>query len=197
MKEYTILLDSSVADLSVGIAKGNTIVSETRYEAWQKQSEYMVDELGKLMDSLGITKDDILDVMCSIGPASYTGVRIALTIAKTISLATSCPIYPVSSLEVLKDHDKPSICLINARSGFSYFNVYNSAKVHLNEQITTNDEVLKFINEHPDFVVCGDTKYLDIKGYKGDIIEEMLSLKEVVTPAADTFTLSPVYLKRP
>ncbi len=197
MKEYTILLDSSVADLSVGIARGNTMVCETRYEAWQRQSEYMVEELGKLMDSIGITKDDILDVVCSIGPASYTGVRIALTIAKTISLATGCPIYPVSSLEVLKEGDKPSICLINARSGFSYFGVYNSAKVHLNEQITTNEEVFKFINEHPDFVVCGDTKYLGIDGYKGNILMEMLSLKEGTTPVVDTFTLSPVYLKRP
>ncbi|MCD8195179.1 MAG: tRNA (adenosine(37)-N6)-threonylcarbamoyltransferase complex dimerization subunit type 1 TsaB [Coprobacillus sp.] len=195
MREYTILLDSSSTDLAVGIALGNDLLKETIYPAWQKQSEYMVSELDNLMNDLSITKDDIKDVVLAIGPASYTGVRIALTIAKTIYLCTNCDVYSVSSLQILKCENKKSICLINARSDRSYFGVYENYLVIENDQILTNEEVKEYINSHPDYVVCGDTKYLDIESYKSDVLKEMLFLKDTLKKEENPDLLSPVYLK--
>ncbi len=193
--KYTILLDSSSTDLAVGISLDDKLLKETIYPAWQKQSEFMVDELDKLMKELNITKDDIKDVIVGIGPASYTGVRIALTIAKTIYLSTNCEVFGVSSLQILKCEDKKSICLINARSSRSYFGVYEENKCLEIDQILTNEEVINYINSHPDYVVCGDTKYLGIDSYKGDVLNEMLSLKPNLKKEENPDLLSPVYLK--
>ena len=44
----TILLDSSNTNLSVGIARDNLLLESISYEAWQRQSEYMILELDKL-----------------------------------------------------------------------------------------------------------------------------------------------------
>ncbi|MCD8203806.1 MAG: tRNA (adenosine(37)-N6)-threonylcarbamoyltransferase complex dimerization subunit type 1 TsaB [Coprobacillus sp.] len=195
MKKYTVLLDSSVNDLSVGVAFNGEIIALTSFYAWQKQSEYMVEELDRLLKDNKISRDEIKDIMVSIGPASYTGVRIALTIAKVMAFALSIPVYPASSLQVLKHGNSPSICLINARSDRSYIGVYEGEKEILKDQIMDNEEVLKYINEHPDYVVCGETKYLGIDGYKGNVIKEMLSLKESTTPINDSSALNPVYLK--
>lgn len=195
MAKYTILLDSSATDLAVGIALGDDLVKETIYPAWQKQSEFMVDELDKLMKDLSIKKDDIKDVVVAIGPASYTGVRIALTIAKTIYLCTNCDVYPVSSLQILKCTDKKSICLINARSDRSYFAVYEGNKVLEKDQIKTNDEVKDYIDKHKDYIVCGDTKYLGIDSYKSELLKEMLILKKDLKKEENPDLLSPVYLK--
>ena len=41
----TVLLDSSNTNLSVGIAKDNLLLEYISYEAWQRQSEYMIVEL--------------------------------------------------------------------------------------------------------------------------------------------------------
>ncbi len=193
--KYTILLDSSSTDLAVGIALDDKLVKETIYPAWQKQSEYMVNEIDILMKDLSITKDDIKDVIVATGPASYTGVRIALTIAKTIYLCTNCDVYAVSSLQILKCENKKSICLINARSDRSYFGVYEGNKVIEKDQILPNDEVRDYINSHPDYVVCGDTKYLDIPSYKSDVLKEMLILKDSLKKEENPDLLSPVYLK--
>ena len=190
-----ILLDSSNTAMAVGIIDNDKIIASTSYEAWQRQSEVMIPELSKILNENRYTYKDIQDVVVAIGPGSYTGVRIAITIAKTISAAIGCPLYPVSSLEVLKDNDKPSICLINARSKRSYIGVYHNHQCLLEDQIMTNDEVLAYIKSHPDYSICGDTNYLGIEGVKSDIIEQMFSLTKELTPIENPLGLKPVYLK--
>ena len=190
----TVLLDSSNTNLSVGIAKDNTLLDYISYEAWQRQSEYMIVELNKLLEKHNIKKEDITDVIVAKGPGSYTGVRIAITIAKTIAVALDAKLYAVSSLRVQKDGTVPSICLINARSNRSYVGVYQNQDVILNDCIMKNDEVMKYIEDHPDYSVCGDTKYLNIQGIESNTMKEMLDLKDSLE-SINPLSLKPVYMK--
>ena len=190
----TILLDSSNTNLSVGIAKDNNLLDYISYEAWQRQSEYMIVELNKLLEKHNIKKEDITDVIVAKGPGSYTGVRIAITIAKTIAVALDAKLYAVSSLRVQKDGTVPSICLINARSNRSYVGVYQNQEVLLNDCIMKNDEVMKYIEDHPDYSVCGDTKYLNVEGIESNTMKEMLDLKDSLE-SINPLSLKPVYMK--
>lgn len=193
--KYCLLLDSSNTSLTVGLASEERLIDYTSYEAWQTQSEHMIPEINALLDKHNVLKDDINGVMVSIGPGSYTGVRIAITIAKVIAVALGVNVYPVSALQVLKFPKKPSICLINARSNRSYVGVYDEEKCLLQDCIMTNDEVKDYISKHPDYQVCGATKYLGIDGYMSNIAEEMFSLMGKVSPCPDSRALKPVYLK--
>ncbi|MBR6866439.1 MAG: tRNA (adenosine(37)-N6)-threonylcarbamoyltransferase complex dimerization subunit type 1 TsaB, partial [Bacilli bacterium] len=112
----SLLLDTSNTNLSIGLAKDHKVIDEVTYEAWQKQSEYLVNELDILLKKNNLTRNDIEKVIAAKGPGSYTGVRIALTVAKVSAFALNVPLYLVSSLEALKDENEPSICLMNARS---------------------------------------------------------------------------------
>ena len=190
----TILLDSSNTNLSVGIAKDNVLLDYISYEAWQRQSEYMIVELNKLLEKHNIKKEDITDVIVAKGPGSYTGVRIAITIAKTIAVALNANLYAVSSLRAQKDGTMPSICLINARSNRSYVGVYQNQEVLLNDCIMKNDEVMKYIEDHPDYSVCGDTKYLNVEGIESNTMKEMLDLKDSLE-SINPLSLKPVYMK--
>lgn len=192
---YTVLLDSSNASLTVGLAKDDILLESVSYEAWQSQSEYMIPELDKLLDKYHVHHSEIKDVVVAIGPGSYTGVRIALTIAKTMGAVLDSKIYTVSSLRCQKDRKNPSICLINARSGRSYFGVYEDEKIIVEDSILTNDKVLEYIKEHPDYTVCGETKYLGIEGVKPDIARELLALKKCTNPVSDPLAIKPVYMK--
>lgn len=191
---YTLILDSSDKNLSVGIAQ-DRVIDFISYEAWQSQSEYMISEIDKLFQKHNIKKEDLKDIIVTIGPGSYTGLRIALTIAKVTSFALSIPIYTISSLRVLSDLSRPSICLMNARSKRSYIGIYNGKDVIKEDGIFTNEEVLNYINEHPDYLVCGDTSYLGIEGYISNVIEVMFNLKDIATRYDDTLGIKPIYLK--
>ena len=191
----TLLLDSSNTSLSVGIEKDGTLLGYTSYEAWQVQSEHMVPEIDKLLKKHNISRSDLTGVVTSIGPGSYTGVRIALTIAKIVALACDIPLYPVSSLQVLKDNDGPSICLINARSGRSYFGVYQGSKAIVNDTIKTNDEVLSFIKDHPDYSICGNVSYLGFENKDTNICLQIFSLLKDLHQIDNHLAAKPVYLK--
>lgn len=190
-----LLLDSSNTSLSVGFENNGLLMGFTSYEAWQIQSEHMVPEIDKLMKKLGLNRNDIKGIVTSIGPGSYTGVRIALTIAKVTSLACSVPIYPVSSLRVLKDNDKPSICVINARSNRSYFGVYHGNEVIVSDTIKINDEVKEYISSHPDYSICGDARFLGYENNDTNICKQMVSLIPYLQKADNDLSVKPVYLK--
>lgn len=192
---YLVLLDSSNTSLSVGLAKEDVLLDYVSYEAWQEQSEHMIPELNCLLDKNNVSREEISGVIVSVGPGSYTGVRIAITIAKVMATALKCDLYEVSSLRVLKSGDNPSICLINARSGRSYIGVYQGNETILKDQIMTNDEVLNYIKEHPTYVVCGNTGYLSIEGYQSNICNEMVSLKNSLTKAENPMAVSPIYMR--
>ncbi len=192
---FTILLDSSNTSLTVGLAKDSQMLESVSYDAWQSQSEHMIPELNNLLEKYHTSRDEIKEVVVAIGPGSYTGVRIAITIAKTIAAVIDCEVYTISSLRCQKDRKNPSICVINARSGRSYVGVFEDEKVIMDDCIMTNDKVLEYIKEHPDYVVCGNAKYLGIDGQEPDIARELLSLKSVVKPIDDPLAIKPVYMK--
>lgn len=191
----SVILDSSNSYLSVAIANDDTIIDQISYEAWQRQSELMIPELDKLLKRNNVTRHDINKVIVSIGPGSYTGVRIALSIAKVMVLALNVPLYAISSLHAMKDNDNPSICIINARSARSYVGVYKGSEVVVQDQIMTNEQLLNYIEEHKDYKLIGDISYLGLEGENKDILNGLFELSKVLSPVKDTLGLTPVYLK--
>lgn len=192
---YTVILDSSNKDLYVGLLKDGALIDEITYQAWQRQSEYMIVELEKILKRNNVTNKDIDGVVVGVGPGSYTGVRISLTIAKTIALALGVKLYKVSSLHLLADYSSPSICLINARSLRSYIGVYDGKNVILKDQVLTNEEVIKYINNHPNYIVCGDAKHLGIEAKKPQIGLQIANLLPDLEIVEQHITLKPEYLK--
>ena len=191
---FEILLDSSSTNLSVGLAKDNLLLEYISYEAWQRQSEYMIPELNKLLEKYQVKNDEIDAVIVAKGPGSYTGVRIAITIAKTIATALRTKLYAVSSLRAQKNGKSPSICLINARSGRSYIGVYQDQEVLLDDQIMKNENVISYIANHPEYSICGDTKYLNLPSVETNRLQEMLNLNSSLEPI-NPLSLKPVYMK--
>jgi tRNA threonylcarbamoyladenosine biosynthesis protein TsaB len=191
----SVLLDSSNTALAVGVAKDHKILGETEYEAWQEQSELLVSEIDKLFKKLGVKREDINEIVVSKGPGSYTGVRIALSVAKVMSFALSVPLYLASSLEMEKDPNHPSICLMNARSKRSYIGVYDGEKTLLADTIMENEEVLRYIASHPDYVVCGETDYLGVKASKIDVLSNLNHADSDRNLSKEPLAAKPVYLK--
>lgn len=191
---YQLLLDSSNTYLTVGLSKNGKVIDKICYEAWQRQSEMMATEIENILKRNNINKSELDAVVVGMGPGSYTGVRIGVTIAKTIAYALNIKIYAKSSLSLLKSAQNPTICLFNARSGRSYFAVYEGSKTIVKDCIKTNDEVLQYINEHKDFKLCGDTYQLGLESNKFDVIENLAEFNDNDL-VESVFKLNPVYLK--
>ena len=191
---YQLLLDSSNIYLAVGLAKDNKVIDSIFYNAWQRQSEVMVDEIDNILKRNKVDKSELDAVVVGIGPGSYTGVRIGVTIAKTIAYALKIKVYAKSSLSLLRIDNEPTICLFNARSGRSYFAVYQGKKVLEPEQAITNEEVLKYIEEHPAYKISGDVYQIGKQSEEFDVIKNLADYDKS-EKVDNIFTLNPIYLK--
>ncbi len=191
----SILLDTSNTNLSVGIAKDHELIGEVNYEAWQRQSEFLIQEIDNLMVKLSLNRSDIDEIIVSKGPGSYTGVRVAMTVAKVMAFALKKPLYLVSSLEVYKAKEGRSVCLMNARSKRSYVGVYSQDEVILSDTIMDNEQVKIYLAAHPDYKVCGDVAYLSLEGEKVNILENLMNADIERNLCKDPIAAKPVYLK--
>ena len=190
---YQLLLDSSNIFLSVGLAKDGKVIDKICYEAWQRQSEMMVTEIDNILKRNHVDKKDLDGIVVGAGPGSYTGVRIGVTIAKTIAYALKIKLYAKSSLSLLKHREFPTICVINARSGRSYFGVYQGNKILEKDCVLENEKVIEYIKTHPDYKVHGDTYQLGLESGEFDIIDNLAEFSQ--KDEVDPFRLNPVYLK--
>lgn len=191
---FQLLLDSSNVYLTVGLAKEGKLVDSIFYNAWQRQSELMATEIDNILKRNKVDKKDLDAIVVGIGPGSYTGVRIGVTIAKTIAYSLKIKLYAKSSLSLLAKTSNPTICLFNARSGRSYFAVYQDDKAIEKDTVLTNEEVLSYIEKHPDYKICGDTSQI---GKESDTFDIALALSKYTEKdlVENVFALNPTYLK--
>jgi len=195
MKTYSLILDSSNKNLMVALAIDGKLVENVCYEAWQRQSELMIPEIENVLKKQNLKAKDINEILVTKGPGSYTGLRIALTIAKIYGTTLGTKVYAFSALKAQSKRDVHSICLINARSGRSYFGVYLNNEIIEEDCVLTNQEILDYIQMHQDYVVCGDTEYLNLEGYVGNMAERLLELKNEEDEVENILALKAVYLK--
>ncbi|MGE4341710.1 MAG: tRNA (adenosine(37)-N6)-threonylcarbamoyltransferase complex dimerization subunit type 1 TsaB [Bacilli bacterium] len=191
----TLLLDSSNKNLSVALARDNQVFAKKDYEAWQQQSERMIPEIDGLLKAANLTTKEIANIVVAIGPGSYTGVRIAVTIAKIMAFLIEAKLYKVSSLAVLADHNLPTICLANARSNRSYFAVYQGVEAIVEDTIISNDEVMAYIEAHQNYAVAGEASYLGLTSIQSNRFDAMLRFIDEKHEVKDLLALKPIYLK--
>ncbi len=191
-----VLLDTSLTHLRVGLAKDGKIIASLDKPAFMRQSEEMIPTLDRLMEETKTGRSDIDSIIVARGPGSYTGVRIAMTAAKVMALALGKPLYLVSSLAILREGEKKTAIMMDARAKRSYFAVYEGNKAIVEDCIKSNDEVLSYLSEHPDCLLGGEPSYLGLEANaKPDVFLNMLAAKE--GEKADTLTAAPAYLRGP
>lgn len=194
---FTLLLDSSDINLTVGILKDEKLIYSYSNYAWQRQSEYMIPEIEKALKECNITLKDINRVALGIGPGSYTGVRIPLAIAKTLYTANNVEIVPISSLKILGTSKEKYIALMNARSNRSYLGIYSNGETILSDRVVDNNDLMEIIKPYlqAGYVLKGNLKYLGNDKVVANEIEGLASYALISEVSASPKSLCPAYLK--
>jgi tRNA threonylcarbamoyladenosine biosynthesis protein TsaB len=78
-----------------------TVVCSVSLDRPRRHAERLVPMIGAALRAVGLRADDLQAVAVSAGPGSYTGLRIGVSTAKGICVATSARLLPVPSLEAL------------------------------------------------------------------------------------------------
>lgn len=93
----TLAIDTITSALSVTASGKNGRVTVSLVEGGQHASP-LVDIIDRAMALAGFSPRETGLVTCAEGPGSFTGLRLAWSSAKAISLASGCPLVPVPPL---------------------------------------------------------------------------------------------------
>jgi tRNA threonylcarbamoyladenosine biosynthesis protein TsaB len=94
-------IETSTMMVGVAIVDGKGLVAEYRLEATRSRSERVMPMIDRVLKDSRTTPENLAGIAVSIGPGSFTGLRIGLSTAKGLAFALKLPIVGVSSLDVL------------------------------------------------------------------------------------------------
>ncbi|MDQ1148015.1 tRNA threonylcarbamoyladenosine biosynthesis protein TsaB [Bacillus sp. SORGH_AS 510] len=126
----TILsIDTSNYALGVALLEEDQVIGEYITNLKKNHSVRIMPAIETLMKDCGKVPADLTKIVVAKGPGSYTGVRIGVTIAKTLAWTLNIPLVGVSSLEILaggtgRYFDGMVSPLFDARRGQVYTGLY-------------------------------------------------------------------------
>lgn len=186
----TLCIDTAYKYLTVALIKDDKIVDSISLECFKKQSEEVFVYLDELFKKANINKNDIDSLCISKGPGSYTGVRIAMTIAKVLCQVKSLKLYSISTLRLYAGNKKNTMVVMDARASRAYVGIYDEDKCLLQDQAKPLDEI-----DTKDYSVVLDGSLLGKTDINPDIPKCFLDTKYLWEEVKDINFLSPEYLK--
>ena len=196
----SLFIDTSSTTAIVALYNGNKQIEIIKEDNMQDISSHIMSMLDKLLTNNNITINQINKIFVVNGPGSFTGLRIGVTIAKTIAWSLNIPVVSISSLEVLAStHFEGDYIVpyIDARRDFVFAGIYNKELdsvvndqyIHINSLLSylMDGKIYKFISlKEIDFV---DTIMPNIN-------LDMVISKHLNDKGVNPHSLVPDYLKK-
>jgi tRNA threonylcarbamoyladenosine biosynthesis protein TsaB len=186
-------MDTSTQYLVIALIRDDQIVAKFQEKCWKKQSEELFPRLMDLMKEAGLEPEDIGQVVVSEGPGSYTGVRIAMTVAKVFCAMRNLPIATVGTLQLFAGMEPRARVVLDARGGRVYTAVYEYGVLSGTVEAKPCEEVKAEILEAE--TVIGDGSLVGREDHIPDLAEKFLALKDQWKYAENVHLVKPEYLK--
>lgn len=174
-----LFLNTSNKYLYICLMDDIVITDEVLMEGNNNHSEKLIDVLDEFLKKNKITTDDIEEIYVGKGPGSYTGVRIACTVAKVLAHVKNKKLYSFSSLDLLLSNklNKPGTyrVVMDARRGNSFAKVVKvntkDVEVLLDEAFVENQVLTDNYGDYP-VISTEDTLYRPDLLLKFNLVKE-------------------------
>jgi len=136
----TLGIDNSLDSLNLVLAEDSTIIAERRSKNRRAPSEILPVMVSGILTDNGYRIDDITNMIVTLGPGSFTGIRVALAFCKGINSALNIPITGVPTLDALSFPlafmEGYHLCpLIDAKKGEVFCSLYRVSQGNI-ERLT-------------------------------------------------------------
>ncbi len=192
---YKLYIDTSTKFLCIGITKNDEILFNYQEIAEKKQSELTIPILEKALRACHLQLKDIQEVCVTIGPGSFTGIRIGMCIAKTLASIHQIPLKAISSLNAYASN-RPSIVLLDAKANRAYVGIYKQHKSLIQECVLPLVNIQKMIEDYSDFEIVLDGHLINKEDcIPQNIIQNMIDIAKITPYVENVDALIPIYLK--
>jgi len=212
-----LYIDTAGPDALVGISKGQEILGFRENKVSTTHAEFVQVAVKELLISLSMTVSELDAVVVTLGPGSYTGLRVGLASAKGLAYALQKPLIGLSTLQLLAhralqtlDQDAVQIfSMLDAKRMEVFGGVYDTSlnEIQAEQAFEINEDLLKSLLSKGKVVCIGSgitkTKTI-LEDEKIQFLEEHYSMDDLLALATvkweakqfeDLAYVSPSYLK--
>ena len=124
------LLGVESATLSGGVAllDGDRLLGEITLNIAITHSERLMSAVDRLLTDCGLAPADLDGLAVSVGPGSFTGLRVGIATVKALAMALDLPVAAVPTLDALASRlpfaDAPVCPILDARKSEVYLSLY-------------------------------------------------------------------------
>ena len=187
----TLCMDTSHVYLVLALIKDDQLIAKYSAECWKKQSEEIFVRLIEMCEKVNVTPEMIDQICISKGPGSYTGVRIAMTVAKVFCAMKNVPLYTIGTLQLYAGNRSCRV-IMDARSKRAYTNVFENGNPLVEDCVLECDEIKELVKDED---VIGDGHLIGKDDVWPDIAENFLITKNRWEKAENVHLVVPEYLK--
>ena len=149
-------IDTSSSICSVAILEDNKVIKEMHNFSEKEHSETLMPMIDEIFKTTNLSLDNIGLIACSVGPGSFTGIRIGIATVKAFADAKNIPVVGVNSLEamaylgVAQKGDGEYVSILDARNDNVYFAIYKMKKgqfsIYKNPEAMQISEAITYID---------------------------------------------------
>ena len=164
-----LAVDTSSEICSVAILENDNVIVENSLNDGKTHSENLMTIMENTLEENKIKLSDIDLIACSVGPGSFTGIRIGVSSIKAIAEVLDVPVATVTSLETLAKNVESKgvtiVSLIDAKNDQVYAGIfddeYNKKEEYIADSIYT---VIERVKEYDNVIFVGNAaiKYKEL-----------------------------------
>ena len=110
-----LALDTSTRQASLALCTENELLGEYTWHVGNNHSVELLERIRRIVAECNITMQDIDAVAVAIGPGSFNGMRVALSVAKALAFSLQKPLVGISTLEIIaaqQQHWQGPVCSV-------------------------------------------------------------------------------------
>jgi tRNA threonylcarbamoyladenosine biosynthesis protein TsaB len=123
-------IDTATPFLALGIVEDERVLAELRFNAGQTHAQILIPSIDRVLNDASLKLEELDGIAISIGPGSFTGLRIGLATAKGLCFASEKPLISVPTLDGLvyfqRSPSYPLVPILDAKKNEVYSAVYDS-----------------------------------------------------------------------
>ena len=157
---YSLIIDSATKVLYIALVCDNKIIKEVYMKGEHDHAKNIVYLVDEALKTAKIEVDQLSKIIVGIGPGSYTGVRMGVTVSKMMASFKNVPLYKISTLKLIASGNKGIVLsMVDARHNQSFAAIIdtNKDKYVLDEGMYDNNTLLEsnyeFVSNESEFIV--------------------------------------------
>lgn len=171
-----LALDTAHAHCQVGVITAQGTFFGASHPLARGHAEVLIDQVNQVLEQAGLSLQNVERIVTTVGPGSFTGLRVGIAAARGFGFALKVPVIGISSLEALAlnihSHSRRKLVVIDARREEFFMQIFkDNNQPETKPTLLSPDQVASIVA--PDMVMVGSgSRALGRRSDLAEIIEE-------------------------